>query len=243
MSVYAISDLHGNIKLWRQMASTISTDDTVFCLGDCADRGADGWEIIKDMLRRVREGNVFYIRGNHEQMLIDALHDYIEYDGMHDYAWMLLCQNGGQKTFEDAINDPWLEDWLKMLDKSTAPYFTYRNTDDKLLFLSHAGIPWRWMHHFYNGDFNKDAELQKRLTYMLQWNRDHYNKEYISDVVDIQVFGHTPIQYFSEDKNDLGAYWINEHMVDIDCGTPMSGTAVMLDLDTFDEHIFEVENG
>lgn len=238
MSTYAISDLHGNMKLWSQMKNFLGDNDKLYCLGDCADRGADGWEIIKDILRLVDKGQACYIRGNHEQMLLDALHDYIEYDGMRDYNWMLLCRNGGQKTFEDAINDSWLEDWYRMLNRSTVPYLTYLNADGKLLFLSHAGVPWRRMLHFFNGDFNKNAELQKRLTYMLQWSRDHYNREYISSLVDIQVFGHTPIQYFSENENDLGAYWINEHMVDIDCGTPASGCAVMFDLDTFDEHIF-----
>lgn len=237
MSRYAISDLHGNMKLWHQMSSTIRTNDTVYCLGDCADRGADGWEIIKDMLRRVDEGYVSYIRGNHEQMLIDALHDYINYDGMCDYAFMLLCQNGGRKTFEDAINDPWLKDWLKMLDRRTISFASIVNKNEKNLFLSHAGISWKKTSHFINRDFDD------KLIYELQWSRTHYNEKYIPCDIDIQVFGHTPIQYFSEDEDDLGAYWINEHMVNIDCGTPMSGVAVMFDLDTFDEHIFGVKNG
>lgn len=242
MSTYAISDLHGNMKLWNQMKNFLNNDDKLYCLGDCADRGADGWEIIKDILRMVDKGQARYIRGNHEQMLMDALHDYFQYDGMMDYSFMLLCQNGGQKTFEDATNDPWLEDWLRMLNRLTIPYASIVNENKEKLFLSHAGISWEQIPHFTNNDFDKDAELKHYLTKDLQWSREHIGEQYIPCDIDIQVFGHTPIQYIiPKDKwNDemLGAFWINDHQVDIDNGTIKSGTAVMFDLDTFDEHIF-----
>ena len=69
MSNYAISDLHGNKKLWERAKSFLKPEDTLYVLGDCADRLPDGWDIIKDCLKMP---NVVYIRGNHEQMLIDA---------------------------------------------------------------------------------------------------------------------------------------------------------------------------
>lgn len=83
MATYCISDIHGNINLWCQIKDFINPkEDKLICLGDCADRGLDGWEIITDVLRGVHEGWITYVRGNHEQMLINALDDYINYDGM-----------------------------------------------------------------------------------------------------------------------------------------------------------------
>ena len=117
MSTYCVSDIHGNMKLWHQMKSIIKVEDKLICLGDCADRGEDGWEIIKDMLCGVNDNWITYVRGNHEQMLIDALDDYINYDGMCDYAFMLLCQNGGYETFIAATNDNYMREWLALLKK------------------------------------------------------------------------------------------------------------------------------
>ena len=47
---YAVSDIHGMKPLWDQIMKYLDPSDTLYCLGDCADRGNDGWEIIKDAI-------------------------------------------------------------------------------------------------------------------------------------------------------------------------------------------------
>lgn len=45
----------------------------------------------------------------------------------------------------------------------------------------------------------------------------------------------------SESSYEDGAFWYcNNHKVNIDCGAFFTGKTVLLDLDTFDEHIFSI---
>ena len=245
MAKYCISDLHGNMKLWHQMKSILKVEDSLVCLGDCADRGNDGWEIIKDMLRGVNDNWITYVRGNHEQMLIDALNDYINYDGMRDYAFMLLVQNGGYETFESAIQDEHMRNWLALL-KKTVPFYIYKNTEGKKIFLSHAGVSWNTIRHFENRQFDKEPkEMQDYLRKELIWNRNH-NTGYKPREFDYQVYGHTPIPYLmSEEKfmKDPGVMYTHDgHNINIDCGTYATNVGILFDLDTFDEHIFQINS-
>ena len=244
MATLTCSDIHGNMKLWHQMKSIIKVEDKLICLGDCADRGPDGWEIIKDMLRGVHEDWITYVRGNHEQMLIDALDDYINYDGMRDYTFMLLVQNGGYETFESAINDRYMPNWLALL-KKTIPFYIYENIKGKKIFLSHAGISWNTIRHFENGQFDKEPkEMKDYLRKELTWNRKH-NTGYKSSEFDYQVYGHTPIPYIiSEEefaKNPEALFSHDGHNINIDCGTYATNTGILFDLDNFKEHIFQIK--
>ena len=244
MSTYCISDIHGNMKLWHQIKSTIKMEDKLICLGDCADRGEDGWEIIKDMLRGVNNNWITYVRGNHEQMLIDALDDYINYDGMCDYAFMLLCQNGGYETFIAATNDNYMREWLALL-KKTIPFYIYKNIEGKKIFLSHAGCSWNTIRHFENNQYDKEPkEMKDYLRKELTWNRKH-NVAYKPCEFDYQVFGHTPIPYIIPEEefmeNPGVHYFDNGHKINIDCGTYATNIGILFDLDTFDEHIFQIK--
>ena len=50
MNVYACSDLHGMYDLYQQIKDFIKPEDIVYCLGDCGDRGPDGWQIITEII-------------------------------------------------------------------------------------------------------------------------------------------------------------------------------------------------
>ena len=70
---YALSDLHGCYDLYAAMLDEInfSERDTLFFLGDAADRGPDGIEIMEDLRSRP---NVVYLLGNHEDMFRRTAH-------------------------------------------------------------------------------------------------------------------------------------------------------------------------
>lgn len=89
MRTLAFSDLHGQYKLWKQIENFIQPEDKVFCLGDCADRGPEGWQIIKEVLATP---NITYLRGNHEQFIIDE-------------DFWLWTYNGGTSTIDAAESD------------------------------------------------------------------------------------------------------------------------------------------
>ena len=70
---FVFTDLHGNGEVWNQIKKFIGNQPTVF-LGDAADRGTDGFRIIYEMKNMP---NLTYLRGNHEELLIEAAREYI----------------------------------------------------------------------------------------------------------------------------------------------------------------------
>ena len=112
MAVYALSDLHGNLELLREIQKFLNENDIVYFLGDGGDRGPRPWETIKEIYKDKR---FIYMKGNHEDMLVKAVVDYIDYECL-DYSFQMLASNGGEKTFFDFIDQPldiqrsWLQD-------------------------------------------------------------------------------------------------------------------------------------
>ena len=70
--VYCCSDLHGQYGLWEMVKNIVYADNS-FCyvLGDCVDRGPEGFKILKEVLEDSE--HFFLICGNHEQMFADSM--------------------------------------------------------------------------------------------------------------------------------------------------------------------------
>lgn len=230
MSTYACSDLHGNYEVWRQIKEFLQPEDRLFMLGDCIDRGEDGWKILKEVLTDYR---VEYILGNHDVMLLERDRNPYNYEAadLHNY-------NGGWSTWEMASNDPDVHYYMGRL--KDCPYTVwYKNKEDKYIYMSHSG---------YEGDDK----------YELVWNRTEFYNGYHPDRADYIIHGHTPNLHIEDELKRMnrfilgdkkfavpaytgGAYWYNEYRCGLDCWTAGTGTAVLLDLNTFEEHIFSDE--
>lgn len=72
MSVYCMSDLHGQIGAFHEMLQKIgfSSDDTLYVLGDVVDRGPCGIEILQEIMKMP---NAIMLLGNHELMMREYL--------------------------------------------------------------------------------------------------------------------------------------------------------------------------
>ena len=99
LRVYAIGDIHGRLDLLDRLLELIQADASrardqtavrVF-LGDYIDRGPDSAGVIARLIElQERDPNAIFLRGNHEQMLLDFLDDPNFYQ-----AW---CKLGGEQT-------------------------------------------------------------------------------------------------------------------------------------------------
>ncbi|MBJ6724058.1 metallophosphoesterase family protein [Geomesophilobacter sediminis] len=72
----AIADIHGCSKAFLSLLSKfgLNRSDTLFLLGDYLDRGPDPKGVIETVLQLSRDGyDIRPLRGNHEQMFLDAL--------------------------------------------------------------------------------------------------------------------------------------------------------------------------
>lgn len=89
----AIGDVHGELGKLDALLDTLSPaeDDTLVFLGDYIDRGPDSPGVIERLLSL----GAIFLRGNHEQMCLDAMQD--TPGGGH---WNLWTFNGGDKTFQ-----------------------------------------------------------------------------------------------------------------------------------------------
>ena len=100
--VYAISDLHGQYELWEQIKNYCDETDTIYCLGDCADRGARGLDIILEALADER---VIYLCGNHEEMFEIVMSEYLKTPMHKNELYWWEC-NGGGSTYDAALKLP-----------------------------------------------------------------------------------------------------------------------------------------
>lgn len=230
MSVYACSDLHGNLTLWNNIKAFLQPEDKLFYLGDATDRGPDGWQILKEMLA---DSRITYIAGNHDIMLADRICNPNSYR-----VASLHHMNGGQPTWEKAENDPDATSIAWQIRKLPLSV-VYENTNGFKVYMSHSGST------------SEDPQD-------LIWDRAEYmdtNKPLDYDVV---VHGHTTIPHLIKDLSNMnhflpedrqrpvfewegGALWYTNWRCDIDCCTIATGMTVLLNLDTFDEEIFQVD--
>ena len=230
MSTYAITDLHGSLKLFKQVQSFLKDDDVLYVLGDCGDRGEASWETIKEVAKDKR---CIYLKGNHEDLLVKAIQD----EGFESYS--LLAYNGGADTFDQWIKEEQKDSWYFYL-KKLPTYKQYINKDGIVIHLSHAGFT------PYNGTIPCDNDLL--------WDRLHIFDKNI-DIPDnhLVVHGHTPIPLiindfvnfglmdkFPEDAGQDAFWYCDNHKVCIDAGSYSTNLTIVLDLDTFDSHIFSI---
>ena len=227
---FAVADLHGMYDIWRQVIESLDETDTLYMLGDAADRGPDGWKIIKEALADPR---VVYIRGNHDQMLLDCWKS----EWRDNYLWFY---NGGYETFDNIIQDEKSEIYLIQLAK-TKLYHCYENKEGKKIHLSHAGFTL-----MQNDEIPNKRELL--------WDREHINdhcdwwpEENPNDYV---VHGHTYCASKSRfawvntelnDSHTVGRYCYG-HKICIDGRSFLTNRIAILDLDTLESLTIKIAN-
>lgn len=242
MSVYCCSDLHGRKDLYDQIKAFLKPEDMVYFLGDAGDRGPEPWKTIKAIYN---DPQFIYLKGNHEDMLVKLMKANLNNMPASDELWLVQV-NGGTGTYQGwlAENEDDRKEWYRRL-KHLPTWRTYTNANNMLIWLTHAG--------FTPGD-----ERHLPSDYKLLWDRSHFNTDWSGMDNELVVHGHTPIPLVIKDINecceffegkaenyiwedwDGGALWYcNNHKVCIDCGAAWYDCCVLLDLDTFDEDIFQ----
>jgi len=233
---YAITDLHGMGKLWDQIKEYCDETDTIYFLGDAADRGPDGLRVMRELFQDKR---VVYIKGNHEGIMENVAPGLI--DG-YTYDINLWLMNGGKPTIDafKSLSEP-SQCWYIRKIRSLPDVALYTNPKGQTIILSHAGIdpddmdnkqpnrygesPWQWdRDHFYS-----------------KWNPDpKYNNTYI-------VHGHTPVPHVIAKLNEMDRFmdrpprytswdykilnYADGHKFDLDLASFQTERVALFDLD------------
>jgi serine/threonine protein phosphatase 1 len=234
MSIYAVSDLHGKLEIYKRIKEFLKPEDTLVVLGDCGDRGPDGWEIIKDVyINSIGEDSqMIYIKGNHEDMLVNALEEYL--DNCYGSETSLLFHNGGYETFNALISttaEENIKEWYWRLKNLSTSFML--PVGGKKVCLTHAGG---------TSTTIKELTEEEKNEYFI-WNRIGIEEDEPNDNY-LWVHGHTPVFYFPQAGRDVkenpkAKWYSNNRKVCIDMGTFITGISCVLDLDTLEEHYFD----
>jgi len=170
----AIGDIHGCLKSLKALWQKISdyNDVKFIFVGDYIDRGPDSKGVIDFLIDIQSDHDCLYLRGNHEQMLLDAL---------EQQAISHWFRNGGEATLASYGSDLNIKNIPQShLDfiKNTVLYF---DTDE--YFFAHAGAPPEMT-------IETSIKSPESQDYFL-WGRDHLNALSTSWEKTV-VFGHTP---------------------------------------------------
>lgn len=111
-AIYAIGDIHGRLDLLEGALKTIASDDappskTLVFLGDYIDRGPDSNGVLERliMLRDEAEDDLIFLRGNHEQVLLDLLDGRRPRARWLDYGGRETLASYGAPTPTEAVAD------------------------------------------------------------------------------------------------------------------------------------------
>ena len=105
MTVYAVGDIHGERRLLEDLLETIARDATgpgaasrlaIVFLGDYVDRGPDSRGVVDLLLRHpVHDAEHRFLRGNHEQVMLDFIGDPESAAAWLDYGGIMTADSYG----------------------------------------------------------------------------------------------------------------------------------------------------
>ncbi|MFK7936888.1 MAG: metallophosphoesterase family protein [Saprospiraceae bacterium] len=190
MKKYAISDIHGCNDTFKNLLDKIglNADDQLFLLGDYIDRGKDSAGVIDTILQLKADGyQVHCLRGNHEQMMIEAA------DDLKKTSNEMWLRNGGKETLHSYYGGQHgtiPDTHLQFLDQLSA----CKITNDFL-----------FVHARLNFDLPNPLEDRRSMLWIRNWYKN-LNRRWLGDR--IIVHGHTPkkrevIEQQLEDLDDF----------------------------------------
>ena len=194
--VYCSSDWHGCGDVAKKALEYLQPDDVLYFIGDIADRGKDGVELLDTLMNRP---NTHYIKGNHDYMMENILPymirdineiNSIEPEKYPDQTWFA---NGAWETLEGGL----LEKSVKELSKyyeflRNLPFeLRYTSPAGHMIILEHAGYtPFDIPHRSHDPLWDRDHFYDR-------WNANYCTNQYDPYTPDniYIVHGHTPVQY------------------------------------------------
>ncbi|MGR5347202.1 metallophosphoesterase [Vibrio mediterranei] len=193
--IFVFGDPHGQYDLLRYAYDILEYEesDAIISCGDNHDRSSRSFETA---LHFCHGRGRYSVRGNHEEMLIDA---FLE---KQSYAATNLRFNGGEWALRYDVAE--LE-FLAQLVKAKMPYILDLTFHGKKIAIAHADLPAK-----------VPLELSEDDIELITWNhRSHRDKEKVIAGYDLCIHGHKILQTPQMHQNrlyiDTGGYIDNYH--------------------------------
>lgn len=224
MTVFCIGDIHGRFEALKQVLKSSGFRkgvDTLVCLGDVCDGGAQTKECVDELLKIK---NLVFIRGNHDQFLIDHLST-----GWSGELWL---QQGGANTLKSygaKVKLTRRMDGTSLID--TSNMIVPASHQD---FFNRAVPYYVWNNKlFVHGGFDPTRPIQKQTTEFLMWDRDLIRLVkhglVIKDYKEVFV-GHTTTQIIMNDV-EWTKPLVYSQLICLDTGAGWSGKLTLMDVE------------
>lgn len=164
--VLAIGDIHGCSTALDSLLTVIGVreDDTIITLGDYVDRGPDSQGVINRLLSLQNRCHLVALRGNHDQMMLDARND-----AQARSEWL---QVGGKATIASYAT----------LDAVPAAHWDFLENQCVDVWENDT-------HFFVHGNAYPNIPILEQPRYVLYWERFDRAKPHESGK--IMICGHT----------------------------------------------------
>jgi len=196
---YAIGDIHGCIKTLEKLINRIVNNDknpSFYSVGDLIDRGPDAKAVLDFLMDLKKNYPVQIVRGNHEEMMLNALSQESESWFFNGADKTLLSFQNSLKTVEMDLQNIIPQKYIRFI--ASFPY--YIELDD--YFIVHAG-------------FNFSAANPFDDTKAMLWTRIEENDFHYTQGKKI-IHGHTPIP-FQQIKMNIQNTTSNIYNIDSGC--------------------------
>ncbi len=183
-----IGDIHGCVNSLNALLEKLRPhrDWVHVFLGDYIDRGPDSHGVIQRLIEFGNEAECVFLRGNHEQMAVDA---FLEGD---DDSWRHWLNNGGRSTMDSYTRAGTnLAEAGGHLDFMLATDFFYETPE---FICVHGGI---------NPYMTVAENVAQVDPYEFLWERRHI-QTVVPDWEKTVVFGHTPMATAKMERNMIG---------------------------------------
>jgi len=243
MSIYIMSDIHGDYKKYMQMLELLqfNKEDTLYILGDVIDRGENGMKILQDMMKH---SNIIPILGNHEYMAVKAL------------KWLMTEVT--EKRIKTINEDTLLifTEWINVGGEATINEFYKLSREEKEEILEYLlnfevyetveiGMRSFVLVHAGLENFSEKRSMEDYSFLELIFGRTDYESVYFKDKY--LVTGHTPTRliYATEqgillEQMDPFQYqdeiFMKNNHIAIDCGCGYGGRLGAICLDTMERY-------
>lgn len=222
--IYAVSDLHGCYDKYTKLLERLhmTSDDSLYILGDIVDRGSRGMKILLALIDRE---NVFSSRGNHDYSAQVLLRNFaLPNDGCFadelEEAFRLWLSDGGSTTYEE---------FLKLDESKQRAVLRYLGSLLVYKKLTVGGQKFFLAHTIPGKAKMLDIPNWKNSDFIM--GEPEYEKMYFEDM--LTVTGHTPTGFI--DPEYTGQIWKGNNHIAIDCGAVFGNPLGCICLDTMEE--------
>ena len=219
-----IGDIHGGLKAVVQVLerAKITPNDTLIFLGDYVDGWSQSPEVLEFLIDLSQKQNCIFIRGNHDELLLDWLQD--NHEHLNEEMWF---KHGGKATVDAYLN---VSNEVKQTHIQFLKSLQNYHLDEQNRLFVHAGFT------------NLHGVAYEYFPKLLYWDRTLWevalcldetmdeNSKWFPKRLKIYseiYIGHTPIS-----KKEKVVPLFKNSVWNLDTGAAFKGALTIMDIDT-----------